>query len=229
MPVLRFVKTILTLIGKDLRRDWKHPWTILLFSALPLLMTGLMAAIFSGHSGSASMPTMHVAVLDNDRDLLTRALRSISGQGDAAKQLQLHFVETRQEGLVLMEQQKASALVIFPTNMTTGLLDGRTNTIELYENPAQQILPKVARQGVFIIAQGLSAAAELLGEPLRDIRAMGRDNEFPTEAAVVANAAQSVRKLGGVKTYLFPPLIQFQTVEAADYVIASTNAPSARP
>ena len=87
------MKIILSLVAKDFRRDWKRPWSVLLFSAMPLMMTELMAAVFGGQGASKSLPTLHVAVLDQDKDMLSGVLRSMPSQGDAAKQLRLHFVD----------------------------------------------------------------------------------------------------------------------------------------
>ena len=153
------MKTVLRLLLHDLRRDWKRPWSMLLFAALPLALSTLILSVFGGKGGSGPAPTIDVAVLDNDKDMLSRVLRSFSGQGDAAQHLRLHFVQTTQEGLRMVENSKASALVVLPAGMTEGLLSGQTNSIELYENPAQQILPKIVRQGVSLLALGLSGAA----------------------------------------------------------------------
>jgi hypothetical protein len=222
------LNTVLALVLNDLKRDWKRPWSILLLLSLPILLSLLLASVFGGKGGAASMPTVHVAILDQDKDMLTGILRSLPAQGDAAKQLRLHFVEKREEGLRLLEKSQVSALIVLPKNMTEDLLAGRTNSIELYENPAQQVLPKVVRQGVSLLAVGLSGAAEILQEPLRDCRELIRSNTFPADAAVLGVASQSVQKLRGLRTYLFPPLIQFKTVAAADYRVATTNPPALR-
>ncbi len=222
------MRIIWTLIRKDLRRDWKNPWTILLFSALPLLMAGLMAVIFGGR-GSSSVPTVHVAILDQDKDLISKLLRSLSSQGEAGEKLRLHFVTNRQEGVRMLENREASAFVALPKEMTECLLAGRTNAIELYENPAEQILPKVVRQGVFLTAAGLSSAAELLGEPARDFRELAKGDGFPAESALIQTASQSIKQMGGVKTYLFPPLVQFQTISAADYIVPPPNPSPQKP
>ena len=217
---------MLALLLNDLKRDWKRPWSILLLLSLPILLPLLLAGVFGGKGGAASMPTVHVAILDQDKDLLTGILRSLPAQGDAAKQLRLHFVEQREEGLRLLEKSEVSALIVLPKNMTEDLLAGRTNAIELYENPAQQVLPKVVRQGVSLLAVGLSGAAEILQEPLRDCRELFQSHSFPADAAVLGVASQSVQKLRAVRTYLFPPLLQFQTVAAADYQVGGTNLPA---
>lgn len=217
------MKTILSLIAKDFRRDWKHPWSILLFAALPLIMTSLIAAIFGGGGGKAGMPVIHLAVMDQDDDFLTGILRGMPSQGDASQKLKVQFVKTREEGIRTLENRKASAFVIFPKNMTEDLLNGRTNSIELYENPAEQIIPKVVSQGVSLLACGLSAAADILGEPLRDIRKMAKAGEFPAETAIMATASGSYQQLKGVRRYLFPPIVQFTNINAADYVIATNT------
>lgn len=223
------MKTILRLLANDLKRDWKRPWSMLLLAAMPLVMSLLISAVFGGKGGSGPMPTVHVALLDQDKDLLTGMLRSLPTQGDAARNLRLHFVENREEGLRLVEKSKVSALVVLPKDMTANLLKGQTNSIELYENPAEQVLPKVVRQGVSLLALGLSAAAETLGEPLRDMRELIRSNAFPASAAVADVASTSVEKLGHLRAYVFPPLLKFETVPAADFQPFPTNAPAATP
>jgi len=210
------LKVILQLILKDLRRDWKHPWTILLFMSLPLLMTGMIASVFGG-GGKTITPTIHLAVMDQDDDFLSRALRSMASQEKTGKQLDLQFVDKREDGIRLIENRKVSALVVLPKNMTTDLLDGKTNVIELYENPAEQVLPKVVRQGALLTATGLSGAGELIGEPLKEIRTLFNLQEFPDETIVGESAMSSTRQLKGLKTYLFPPIITFTNIPAADW------------
>lgn len=223
------MKTVLRLLGNDLKRDWKRPWAMLLLAAMPLVLSLLIAGVFGGKGGSGPMPTVHVAMLDQDKDLLTGMLRSLPTQGDAAKNLRLHFVENREEGLRLVEKGKVSALIVLPKNMTANLLKGQTNSIELYENPAEQVLPKVVRQGVSLLALGLSAAAETLGEPLRDMRELIRSNSFPASATVGQVASTSVDKLGHLRSYVFPPLVKFETVPAAEFQPFPTNTPAALP
>ena len=219
------MKTILKLLLNDLKRDWKRPWAMLLLALMPIALSVLIASVFGGKGGSGPMPTVHVAILDQDKDLLTGLLRSLPTQGDAAKNLRLHFVASREEGWRLIEKDQVSALVVLPTNMTVNLLKAQTNSIELYENPAQQVLPKVVRQGVSLLALGLSATAETLHEPLQDLREMIRSNDFPASAAVGAVASSSVEKLGHLRSYVFPPLIKFKTIPAAEFQPLSTNAP----
>jgi hypothetical protein len=221
------LNTIFRLVLNDLKRDWKRPWATLLFASLPLVLSVLIGSIFGGRGSSGPMPTIRVAVLDEDKDLLARMLRSLQPQGDNANHLRLSFVESRAEGLRLLEKSRVSAFVVLPKEMTADLLNGKTNAIELFENPAEQVLPRVVRQGVSLLALGSSAIAETLGGPLRDIRAMVQSNQFPAELAISQVSTTSVHRLTGYRTYIFPPLVQFETVSAADYHPLSTNGPAA--
>jgi hypothetical protein len=225
------LKTILKLLLNDLKRDGKQPWTMLLFAALPLGMSLLIGGVFGGSGKKGSLPVLHLAVLDEDQDLLTGLLRSLPSQGDPAKQLRLHFVETKEEGLRVVEKRQASALIILPKGLTEGLLSGATNVIQLYENPAEQILPKVARQGTSLLALGLSGAAEVLGGPLRDVRRLIENRTVPSEDAITSVASDSYKKIRGLRTYLFPPVVQIKVVEAADFnpVITASLQDQTRP
>ncbi len=198
---------------------------MVLYATLPLVMAGLIATVFGGH-GPASMPVIHVALLDQDNDMIGDFLRSLSGQGEAAKQLRLHLVDSRQEGIRMLEERRASAFIILPADMTEYLLEGKTNAIEMYENPAEQVLPKVVRQGASLLVAGLSGAGEVLREPLVSLRELFRRNDFPTKALVAAAVSESWEKLRGLRGYVFPPLIEFETVDASAYVIQPANPPS---
>jgi hypothetical protein len=223
------LKTLLSLVLKDFRRDLKRPWSLVLFASLPVVMTALIAAIFGGRTGPAAPPTIHVVVLDEDQDLLAAALRFLSTRGRVAKELQLHFVPNRDQGLRLLENRQASALVVLPEKMTENFLSGRATAIELYENPAEQYLPKVVRQEVSLAADGLSGVAEVLQDTLRDIWKILRADGFPTNAAVVQALSECVQKLRRLETYLSPPLIEPETVPAAEYRLQATPTPDSGP
>lgn len=220
------MKTVLLLLLNDLRRDWKRPWSTLLFAALPLVLSVLIALVFGGRGSSGPMPALHVAVLDEDKDTFSDLLRSLPAQGDAAKNLHLHWVETREEGLRLVEKGEVSALVVLPKDMTVDLLKGQSNSLELYENPAQQVMPKIVRQGVSLLALGLSTASETLREPLQDFRTMARTNTFPAATEVGQLAEAATQKLGNLRPYLFPPIVQYHTVDASDFAPFTTNSTS---
>lgn len=227
------MKTLARLVLNDFRRDAKQPGSIFLFASLPVLMTALISLMFGGrfspHSGAATVPAIVVAVLDQDQDLLTRVLRFFSHRADVAEKVRLHFVSTRAEGLRLLEKRQASALVVLPRRLTEDLLNGRTNTLELYENPVEQFRPKMVRRTVSLLAAGLSGVAEVLPDALQAIRDTVRARDYPTDEAAVLAAWRSLPKVRLVETHLFPPPIRFKTVAADQYQLSTTNAPRGRP
>ena len=72
------MKTVLRLVGKDLLRDARHPWSLVVLMILPVLTAVLVAMVFSPDADGEGV-TIHVAVLDRDDDLLSSMLRSVIG------------------------------------------------------------------------------------------------------------------------------------------------------
>jgi hypothetical protein len=131
------LKNIWKLVKKDLLRDAKHPWIHVVFMIIPVLTAVLIALVFSPQGDIQKNVMVHIAILDRDDDLLSSMLRSISNQGQAAENLKLHFVDSEEQGIKLVEKRKVSAFVVFPENLTVDLLEGTDTSVTLYKNPAE--------------------------------------------------------------------------------------------
>ena len=212
------MKRLLLLVLKDFRRDLKRPWSILLFATLPVIMTGLIAVVFGRGGRSGPVPTVHVAILDQDKDLVPRMLSYLLTEGDIAERVQLHSVQSRDEGLRLLEKGRASALIVLPEKTTESLLKGRACAIELYENPMQQYLPKVVRHGASLFAVGMSSVVDVLQDPTRAKDDSIQADDIPTRATLLQGSLQFLQKLRH-------SLIEFETVTPAEYQLQSTNEP----
>jgi hypothetical protein len=223
------LRILFVLVLKDFRRDFKSPWSILLFASLPVLMTGLIALAFGGRSGSAPAPVVRVAVLDEDQDVVGALLSFLATQTDASRQVELRYVENREEGLSLLERNDASALVVLPPGLTDKVVAGEPTAFEFYENPNEQILPKVVRQQISLLADGLSAVTEVLRERLVDVRRMIRAEALPSDLAVAFTSWQIIREVRHYEPYVLPPLIDFETVDAAEYQLQAEIAPEDEP
>ncbi len=212
------MKTIWTLVKKDLLRDARHPWGLIVFMIIPVLTAVIVSLVFSPRADIRKNVTIRVAILDRDDDFLSGLLRSVAGQGQAAQNLRLHFVESEQEGIELVERRKVSALVVLPENLTTDLLDNKPTCLALYKNPAQAILPRIVEEGLLVVCIGVSQGLNLLQPQVKAIRDMIDRDKMPGTLEVAAIASSSVERLRTVEPYLFPPLIQFKTIEASEYV-----------
>jgi len=215
------LKTIWTLVKKDLLRDARHPWGLIVYMIIPVLTAVIVSLVFSPRGDIRKNVRIDLAVLDRDDDFLSRTLRSISGQGQAAQNLRLHFVESEEEGIELVERRKVSALVVLPENLTTDLLDNKPTCLTLYKNPAQAILPRIVEEGLLVVCIGVSQGLNLLQPQVKAIRDMMERDEMPGTLEVAAIASSSVERLRTVEPYLFPPLIQFKSIDASEYVPVS--------
>ena len=212
------MKNIRILVRKDLLRDAKHPWILVVFMIIPVLTAVLMSLVFSPQGDIQKNVMIHIAILDRDDDLLSGLLRSISNQGQAAENLKLHFVDTEEQGIKLVEKRKVSAFVLLPENLTVDLLEGTATALTLYKNPAEAILPKIVEEGLNIVCIGVSQALNLLQPEIKSIRKMVKQDKMPEPIEVASVASSSVQRLRTIEPYLLPPLIQFETVNASDYV-----------
>jgi hypothetical protein len=212
------LKNIWKLLKKDLLRDAKHPWGLVILMIIPVLTAVLIALVFSPQGDIQKNVMIHIAILDRDDDLLSSMLRSISNQGQAAENLQLHFVDTEKAGIRLVEKRKVSAFVLLPENLTVDLLEGTATALTLYKNPAEAILPKIVEEGLNIVCIGVSQALNLLQPEIKSIRKMVKQDKMPEPIEVANVASSSVQRLKTIEPYLLPPLIQFETINASDYV-----------
>ena len=217
------MKNIWRLVKKDLLRDAKHPWGLVVFMIIPVMTAVIMSLVFSPQGDIQRNVTIDIAILDRDDDLLSGMLRSISNQGGAAENLRLHFVDTEQAGIRLVEKRKASAFVVLPENLTVDLLEGTDTSISLYKNPAEAILPTIVEEGLNIICIGVSQALSLLQPEIKSIRTMVKQDKMPEPVEVARVASSSVERLKTIEPYLFPPLIQFETINASDYVQSASQ------
>jgi hypothetical protein len=212
------LRTIWTLLWKDLRRDARHPWGLILYMIIPVLTAVLMSLVFSPRRDIQENVVIDLAVLDRDDDFLSSVLRSVTGQGQAGKNLRLHHVESEQEGIELVERRKVSAFLVLPENLTVDLLDGIPTNLILYKNPAEAILPTIVEEGLRVICIGVSEALHLLQPQLKAIRDMIEADRMPEALQVAAVGSSSIERMKMVEPYLFPPLVQYKTVDASEYV-----------
>lgn len=214
------------MLKKDLLRDSRHPWGLIVLMIVPVLTALIIALVFSPQGDIQKNITVHVAILDRDDDFIAGLIRSLSGQGNASENLQVHLVESEEAGLKLVERRKVSAFVVLPKNLTLDLLDGTTTAITLYKNPAESVLPQIVEEALQILSIGMSQALDLLRPEMQAIRGLLDRDQMPSALEVATIASSSVTRLKSVESYLFPPLIQFETVKASEYVARRNQDPN---
>ncbi|MDP8244413.1 MAG: ABC transporter permease [Candidatus Hinthialibacter antarcticus] len=219
---------ILHLVKKDLIRAWKNPIGLLVMVLIPLLVTFLVSMSFGGQNDDSIDITLHIAVLDHDEEMIGNFIRSLENQRDMDSRLQMHIVETFEDGVRMLEDRKASALLVLPENLSRDLLEGNEAIMEFYPNPAEVMLPRVIEHGTDILAIGVSETLNLIGDELEQFTEMIDQDEFPGSWAAAMLFYQAFQKVEQIRTYVFPPIIQIDQVNASEYIVSASRANAAR-
>ena len=203
------------LIRKDLLRRWRSPLATIVMIIFPLFMSLAIGSISGGGGGGSEFPRIKVLLQNNDEDgFLSNAIMGAAGQGENQEYLEL--VAVGDEGNKMMEEGKASAMVVLPEDFTTKVLNRVPVEIAVVRNPAEGIKPEIVAQGTDVVATYLDQGARLLGEELGIIKVMMESENLPASAKVGAVAAGITTKVNGVEKYLFPPLVEVGSVKEGD-------------
>ncbi len=219
------MKHIASLIKKDLQRDARHPWGLVIFMLLPVMTALIMSLVFAPKNDLQKNVRVRIALLDYDDDFLGGLMRSMSQQGRLGDNLDLQFVDTEAQGLKLVEKRRVSAFVILPKDLTEDILDLKAASLTLYKNPAEAILPTIVEEAINTLCIGISQAVVLLETEIKSIRDMADLDEIPNPLLVGMVAAQSTQRLKKVEPYFLPPLVQFNSVNASDYQPMAPTVP----
>ncbi len=202
------MRTLLLLVGKDLRRKARSPLGLLIVLSFPVVFAFLIALSF-GARGDRT-PQAHLLVEDRDGGIAADALLSALQSERLAELVEVEVVGT--EGAARMEKGEASALLRIPKGFTQNLLDGKPVQLAVVRNPAQGILPEIAEQLARVLADVLDAGSRVLRGPLERIASSARPGaEPPTEETTVAVALAVRRAFEGAAAVLSPPVIAFDT------------------
>ena len=198
--------TAFQIVRRDLVRYRRNPVRTALLFSLPLVMSAIFALVFGG--GGATDITIKVLLFDEDDSLLSMLLK---GAGSSSQTENLDIVPVGVEGFDMMERGEASALIHLPEDFTMDYLDGRRTTIEVVTNPSERFLPMVVEEGVGIGAVVLSQASLVFRSELEQMGQLAKDEGFPADPVIAGLSSGINRKLAGLESFLFPPVVDLET------------------
>lgn len=205
--------TLATLVRKDLRRRLVDPSKLLMNLAIPLVMAGMMALAFGGRGDNQRTPVLHLVVVNQDEGPIGRALGNAQQNPEAAGRMEIRQAESRGEGLTMLREEEAAALVLIPKNFSADLLDGKAVELEVVKNPAASIMPVIAQQGVEVAALYISIGARLLDGRGPRIAELFDGKGWDDPQAIAALVTELYDKVRGIDAFLIPPLIEVKTGE----------------
>jgi ABC-type Na+ efflux pump permease subunit len=194
---------------KDLRRILRDPVAILLSVGLPL-MVGLLLKIAFG--GGETKPTAQLLVADHDSSFVSSLLVGSFDRGPLAELVATQGV-TEERGRAMMEDGKASGLLIIPDNFGDDVFDRKLTTLTLITNPAQRILPGILKGALEFMTDALAGVQGILGDSFQPLNApapAGRITQPDSLVAAFSVRVNSLVERGG--RYIFPPVIKVKTV-----------------
>jgi ABC-2 type transport system permease protein len=202
------MRRLFHILRNDVRRHLKSPLAMLVFIAIPLVMTGMIGIIFGPRTEGSQLPPITVLLVDHDKNLASRLLLGAFDSDQLKKMFQV-TVCNEAEGGKRMDRGKASAMVVVPERFTLDLLDGKPTTLTVVKNPAEEFLPDVVEEFMKTMAVMLSGAVQAFSEEARGIRAMlDSPLESVSWAALAPELDQAQKKIIAAKTYLSPLLLR---------------------
>jgi len=204
------MRRLLLILGNDVRRHLKSPLAILIYIAIPMVMTALIGIIFAPRAEESTLPPIAVLLVDQDKGLASKLLLG-AFDADGMKKMFEVTVTDEAEGRKRMGKGKASAMIVIPEGFTLDLLDAKTTTLTLVKNPAEQFLPDVVEEFVNTLAVMLSGAVQAFADEARGIRAMldGPVGSFPWEA-LGPELGKAQKKMVAAEKYLNPLLLRLK-------------------
>lgn len=211
-----------TLLGKDLRRIRRNPVPIIIQMGIALLLVAVIGLAFGrpAKSGSGLAP-IKWSIVDEDDSVFTELLQNSVNSKELSKYFDTQFL-AREEALRLINENELSAVLIIPKDFTNAFLDGSDETLklELIKNPAQSLYPAIVEEGMNALVALLNALSRNFGEDLRAWRGILEaqdETDFISTTFIVAGLLKETGdRLEGVKEYLAPPLVTFNSETRID-------------
>lgn len=203
------MNNILRLTLKDVKRRFARPAGMLINLSIPLVLAGMLALVFTGSDDEP--PRMSIVVADEDQGPLSRFVNGASQNEEAARYMDVVQAATREEGLEILRDQDATALLVIPKGFSDALLSNGKAELELVKNPAQRIMPVVAQQGAEVLSLYLTVARAALGDESATLQKLFDGKGWDNAVGVAALVTVIYARTQEAEPLLFPPLIEVET------------------
>jgi ABC-2 type transport system permease protein len=192
---------------KDLRRYRRDAASLLLWFVLPLVIAGLIGAVF-GRDDADLQGLLLIA--DEDHGYAGTFLRESISRGPLGPILAIQQVE-RGLGRQRIDRGDASALLIIPKGYDRAVMLDEPAQWTLITNPELSIMPRIVREVAVANVDAAGYLQQIAGSQLRVFR------DTPVTRRSLLDLASGVgRTAGGPLTYLNPPRIKLRTAEVGD-------------
>ncbi|MBN1780819.1 ABC transporter permease [bacterium] len=195
------------LIKKDIRRRIKQPAGYLMLIAMPVFFALLMGIIFGPKDSDDTLILVKTLIEDHDDSFASHFIINAFGSERMGNMFEVTPVDSG-AGRPMMEDGKASALLIIPAGFGDSLLHQNPVALTLVKNPGEAFAPKIAEETILVMAEAGDRLIALTEGPLKTIRNRVDSKTDLTEAEMALMAIQTYRLIKKADRILFPPLIK---------------------
>ncbi|BBB31720.1 antibiotic transport system permease protein [Thermotomaculum hydrothermale] len=137
----------------DYKSKWGNLITIVIFIALPIVMSLLMTVVFGRGNKEASFEPPKIALVNKDDGFLSKGFVKFLTNDEMKKEF--NFVLTDYEkGYKGMKDQDYSAILIIPEKFTDDFLEEKSPEVILIKNPSQGIYPEMVETMLSLMTEG---------------------------------------------------------------------------
>lgn len=176
---------------------------------MPFIFVVLLSLVFGPKKGTIQ-PQVRLLIEDHDNSIVSRLLTGAFGQGELKNLFVTQSIE-KDKGLPLIEDGKASALLIIPKNFGQVVFQDSTELI-LIKNPSEAFAPKIADETVRIVSEGMDRLVKIAKDPLHILKGELDKDTFEDDK-IAEISIQTNRLMKKTATYLFPPLVSIKEIE----------------
>ncbi len=133
------MRRIILVLKNDIKRRLKSPFSILILLIIPFILTGIIGTVFAPSDNK--MISIKLLITDNDKELGAKVFIE-AFKSPQASMFNLEMVEEA-EGKGLIKNNKASALIIIPSDFSKNLINLNKTDLVIIKNPSEQFLPNV--------------------------------------------------------------------------------------
>lgn len=190
---------------KDLVRQSRAPLVFLIWIGIPLGIGLLLNLAFAG--GGGTVPKVRLLVIDEDQSLVAKLFESAAEHQPA----ELFHVElvSREAGLERIHRGDGSALLILPEGLTAALFRGEPAKLELFTNPSQSVLPRIAEEALLAFVDLVFYSQRVFGDRMRAFVDEARLNEGELSQETLDEFSDEVAECAEqLDAIFFPPLLE---------------------
>ncbi|MCP5102249.1 MAG: ABC transporter permease [bacterium] len=204
------MRRILLIFKNDVKRRFKSPVTIVVLLLIPIIMTGIIGAIFAPKEDGNQLPKIKLLVVDKDKNIASKMLLGALDSKELKEMFQVTVVDET-EGKKLISKGKASALLIIPEKFSDRLIKAEESELLLIKNPSQQFLPTVVEEFMNTFTIIISGFVQVFEPELKTVDSL---INMPVEqlsiVALTPMMEKSKDKIVALKGYLSPLLLQLK-------------------